>query len=150
MIFVAEIVDSTKKVIWSSSEFVIGSDVKIIENPLIIKENLEETADSDILDETKDDIKDDTTSQPPIPSETTETPNIEERSVIKEKDSTSNIILPTHILSSGSGISILPFQRHIWSEEIEISVKKSNGLGTLIISEKNTGHVFIKSTLEIR
>ena len=150
--FVAEIVDAKEKVIWKSSGLILGSNIKIVENPLIIKENVEEVpADSNIKDSN---IKDETTSQDTITPQPTETSNaektfVEDTSVADEPNST-DIILPTHVLSSDSGLSILPFQRHIWSEEVEISVKKSPGIATLIISEKNTGHVFIRSTLEIR
>ena len=52
--FVAEIVDAKEKVIWKSSELILGSNVKVVENPLIIEKSIEEvTADSNIKDEYK-------------------------------------------------------------------------------------------------
>ena len=89
---------------------------------------------------TKDETSQDTITPQPTETSNAEKTLVKETSVSEEPNST-DIILPTHILSADSGISILPFQRHIWSEEVEISVKKSPGIATLIISEKNTGHV---------
>lgn len=121
--FIAEIQDEKQKTLWKSSNFVLGSNVNIIKNP--------QTMDTQEPTEDVDNLLEKTTDQ-------------------KEQTETVNSIQSTHILTKDSGISILPFQRHIWSEEIDISVKKSVGIATLIITETTTQHVFIRSTLEIR